>query len=116
VIIGAKNVKDGTLIEVLQKPTDRPGRPKDVDLSNGRFMALYEGYLDVAIYSRGREVTTCGEVQGKEVLPLGEISYTYPLISIKETHLWRPERKERIFYPYPCWHYPWWYYPYCCPW
>jgi outer membrane lipoprotein len=115
VIIGAKNVKQGTLIEVLQKPTDRRGRPRDVDQSDGRFMALYEGYLDPAIYSQGREVTVAGEVKGKRVLPLGEIEYAYPLISIKELYLWPPKVKER-FYPYPYWHYPWWYDPYWGPW
>jgi len=115
VIIGAKNVKQGTLIEVLQKPADRRGRPRDIDQSDGRFMALYEGYLDPAIYSQGREVTVAGEVKGKKVVPLGEIEYAYPLISIKELYLWPPKIKER-FYPYPYWHYPWWYDPYWGPW
>jgi len=117
VLIGAKNLREGTLIEVLQKPTDSQGRPKDADESLGRFLALYDGYLDVAIYSRGREVTVAGEIRGKKVLPLGEIEYTYPLISAKEIHLWRPERKEKIYYyPYPWWHYPCCYYhPYWWP-
>jgi outer membrane lipoprotein len=115
VIIGAKNVKQGTLIELLQKPADRRGRPRDVDQSDGRFMALYEGYLDPAIYSQGREVTVAGEVKGKRVLPLGEIEYAYPLISIKEIYLWPPKIKER-FHPYPYWHYPWWYDPYWGHW
>lgn len=76
VIIGARNLKEGTLIEILQKPVDTSGRPKDVDDSDGRFLALYDGYLDVAIYSRGREVTVAGEIKGKRALPLGEIEYT----------------------------------------
>ncbi len=108
VIIGAKNLEEGTLIEVLQKPADRRGRPRDVDQSDGRFMALYEGFLDAAIYSEGREVTVAGEVKGKRVLPLGEIQYAYPLIAIKEIYLWPPKTKER-FYLYPYWYYPWWY-------
>ncbi len=116
VIIGAKNLKEGTLIEVLQKPADRQGRPRDVDQSEGRFMALYEGYLDAAIYSEGREVTVAGEVKGKRVLPLGEIEYVYPLISIKELYLWPPKIKKERFYPYPYWHYPWWYHPGRGPW
>jgi len=57
VIIGAKNLKEGTLIEMVRKPADIERRPKDCDESDGRFLALYEGYLDVAIYNRGREVT-----------------------------------------------------------
>jgi outer membrane lipoprotein len=64
-------------------------------------------------------VTVAGEIKGKRVLPLDEIDYTYPVISVKEIHLWSPKRKDQ-FYPYPYWHYwhyPWWwYYPYWGPW
>lgn len=116
VIIGAKNQKEGTLIEILQKPTGMDGRPKDVDLSAGRFLAIYDGYLDVAIYAQGREVTVAGEIMGKRGLPLGEIEYTYPLLSVKEIHLW-PLKSQDMVYPYPCWYYPWyfsyWGPPYC---
>lgn len=111
VIIRAENQKEGTLLEVLQKPTDREGRPKDVDHSDGRFLAIHEEFLDVAIYSHGREVTIAGEIKEKRVLPLGEIQYAYPLISVKEIHLWPAEKKERLYpypYPYPHWPYPWW--------
>ena len=116
VILGSKNTKEGTLIEVLQKPGDREGRLKDVDESYGRFLALYNGYLDVVIYSRGREVVVAGAIKGKRVLPLGEIEYTYPLILVKEIHLFKV-RKDESFYPYPYWWYPpWWYHPYWYPW
>ncbi len=116
-IIEAKNMKEGTMIEVLQKPTDSQGKPKKVDRSDGRFLALYDGYLDVAIYTKGRDVTVAGEVKGKKVLPLGEIEYTYPIISVKEIHLWPEKIKERHYHyyhhPLPHLYYPWWYYPPC---
>ena len=112
VIISSVNLKEGTMIEVLQKPADTRGKPKDVDDSEGRFLALYPGYLDVAIYNGGRKVTVAGEVQGKKIQRLGEIEYTYPLISAKEIHLWPVEKKDRVYYPCPSWHYPRWYYPY----
>lgn len=118
IILGSKNTKKGTLIEILQKPADIEGRPKDVDQSDGRFLALYKGYLDVAIYSRGREAIVAGEIKGKRALPLGEIEYTYPLILIKEIHLFKAKKEERVYpYPYPHWWYPsWWNYPYWYPW
>jgi len=59
VIIRSVNLKEGTMIEVLQKPADMQGKPKDVDKSDGRFLALNPGYLDVAIYNGGRKVTWC---------------------------------------------------------
>ena len=115
VIVRSVNLKEGTMIEVLQKPADTRGKPKDVDKSEGRFLALYPGYLDVAIYNGGRKVTVAGEVQGKKIQRLGEIEYTYPLISAKEIHLWPVEKKDRVYYPCPYWHYPWWYGPYWYP-
>ena len=108
VIISSVNLKEGTMIEVLQKPADMEGRPKDVDESEGRFLALNPSYLDVAIYSQGRKVTVGGEVQGKKIQRLGEIEYSYSLIRVKEIHLWPVEKKDRVYYPYPYWHYPWW--------
>ena len=116
IILGSKNTKEGTLIEILQKTANMEGRPKDVDESDGRFLALYNGYLDVAIYSRGREVVFAGEVKGKRILPLDEIEYTYPLISIKEIHLFKAQKETFYAYPYPHWYYPpWYYYPYWYP-
>ena len=112
VIISSVNLKEGTIIEVLQKPADTRGKPKDVDESDGRFLALNPGYLDVAIYNSGRKVTVAGEVQGKRIQRLGEIDYTYPLISAKEIHLWPVEKEDRVYYPCPYWHYPRWYAPY----
>jgi outer membrane lipoprotein len=111
VILGSKNTKEGTLIEMLQKPADIEGRPKDVDESDGRFLALYDGYLDTAIYNRGREALVAGEIRGKRVLPLDEIEYAYPLVSVKEIHLFKVRKEERFYpYPYPYWwHYPYWY-------
>jgi outer membrane lipoprotein len=109
IILGSKNTKEGTLIEILQKPADIGGRPKDVDDSDGRFLALYDGYLDTAIYSRGRDVAVAGEITGKRILPLGEIDYIYPLISIKEIHLFKVRKEEGFrYHPYPYW---WWYHP-----
>ncbi|RZB33107.1 MAG: outer membrane lipoprotein [Desulfobacteraceae bacterium Eth-SRB2] len=117
IILGSKNTKEGTLIEILQKPADMEGRPKDVDESDGRFLALYNGYLDTVIYSRGREAAIAGEIKGKRVLPLDEIEYTYPLISIKEIHLFKPQKEKYYAYPYPHWYYPpWCHYPYWYPW
>jgi outer membrane lipoprotein len=110
-----KNTKEGTLIEIFQKQADIEGRPKDVDDSDGVFLALYDGYLDTAIYTQGREVAVAGEIKGKRVLPLGEIDYTYPLISTKEIHLFKVQKEERYYiYPHP-YRYRWWDYPYLYP-
>jgi len=111
VIISARNLKEGTLIEVLQKPLGYRGEPASGDYSEGRFLALFDGYLDTAVYSKDREVTVAGIVKGRRMQLLDEIEYAYPLIGVKELHLWA-ERTEiqpdpLILYPFP-YRYPYW--------
>jgi len=121
VIVKAENLKEGTLLEIVQKPVTSEKRPRPVDQSDGRFLALYEGYLDVAIYSEGREVTVGGRLKELTEKLLGEIEYTYPVVSAEEVHLWPPrQEKEYYIYPQPYRHYPWYlHYPnrfYPCYW
>jgi len=117
VILRAVNKKEGTMIEVLQLPLDRSDRPKDVDTSGGRFLVMYPGFLDVAIYRPGREITVVGKIQGIRKLPLGEIEYKYPLLRAEKIHLWKIRPEEIKVYheypPYPCWYPYWWWCPYC---
>ncbi len=114
-IIGANNTQEGTLIEVLQRPSDFFGAPEQTDRTEGRFLVLYPSYLDVAVYSKGREVTVGREIAGKKIKPLGEIQYSYPFVVAKELYLWPDPNVERLApYPYPG--YPWWYDPFWRPW
>jgi outer membrane lipoprotein len=114
-IVEAQNKKEGTVIEIVHKNANTFLRPKDADESSGRFLALYDGYLDVAIYAPGREVTVAGQIQEKRVLPLGEIQYSYPLIRVKEIHLWPPRKKGQEYYYWDRWprYYPSYYYWWC---
>lgn len=88
-IASSINTAEGTYIEVVQKPLDYRGAPEDTDVSYGRFIIFYEGYLDTAIYSPGREVTVAGEVMGKRIQRLGEMQYPYLLVRSKEIHLFK---------------------------
>ncbi len=90
VIVSSRNTDEGTYLEVLQKPLDYRGRPKYTDISHGRFIVFYDGFLDSAVYSMGKEITVAGEVLGKTVRPLGEMLYPYPLIRGREIHLFEP--------------------------
>ncbi|MFN3532962.1 MAG: Slp family lipoprotein [Candidatus Brocadia sp.] len=102
IIVEAKNTREGTLLMVLQRPAGFHGKPKDVDETEGRFLALVSHYLDVAVFTKGRAVTIAGEVQGKRILPLDKTEYTYPLIHVKEIYLWPVEKS--YYSPYPSWH------------
>ncbi|BCB95600.1 hypothetical protein JZK55_05220 [Dissulfurispira thermophila] len=104
VIVSSMNAKEGTYIEVIQKPLDYRGRPENTDVSYGRFIIIYEGYLDTAIYSQGREVTVAGEVMGKMERPLGQIKYQYLLIKSKELHLFEQHYGVPIKFGIGIWH------------
>jgi outer membrane lipoprotein len=92
-IIETQNLSNKTLVVVLQRPLGSRGEPGAGDVSEGRFIITTAGFLDPAIYSSGRKITVAGRVVGKEVRPLGEITYAYPVIEKCELYLW-PEEKS----------------------
>ena len=53
-IVSIRNLTEGTLLEVLQKPLDAMDRSLDTDQTEGRFMALCKGYLDPAVSKDAR--------------------------------------------------------------
>jgi len=120
VIVRVKYKEDVTLLEIYQTEMNREDRPVDLDVSGGRFLAQYGGFLDRAIYRKGREVTIAGIVKGVKIMKLGEIDYHYPYILIKDIHLWKVEEPRTCdpypWYPIGLWGMrgPWgpWYYPY----
>jgi outer membrane lipoprotein len=85
-------VKQGTLIEVEQKPLDYWGKPRRTDRSGGRFLVHYSAYLDPLVYAPGREITVAAEVEGTRSKALGDIEYSYPVVLSKELKLWPRER------------------------
>ena len=108
VIVKAVNRKDGTLLEVYQTEIDSMGRPINLDISGGRFLAHYKGLLESEIYHKGRKVTIAGIVQGEQAMRLGQIDYHYPFLIIKDIYLWRKEQHRRYEpYPWGFWD-PWW--------
>lgn len=98
VIVSSKNIKEGTLIEVLQRPMDSDGRPEETDATDGRFLVQGDRFLDPAVYQGGRLITVVGEVVGSKTMPIDEIMYQYPVLTIKELHLWRPSTGPRFFF------------------
>lgn len=92
IIVSSRNTDEGTYLEVLERPLDSLERPEATDKSRGRFIILYEGYLDSAVWSKGREVTVAGEVMGKMVRPLGEMEYPYLLVKSKKLYLLEQRR------------------------
>jgi outer membrane lipoprotein len=80
-----------TWMEVLQQPLDWQKKPKGGDISEGRFLVHFDGFLDPAVYAAGRKITIVGKVEGKKAQPLKEMEYVYPVLKPQEHHLWTIE-------------------------
>ncbi len=96
VIIETRNTREGTVIEVLERPLDRQGRPRETDDSAGRFLIQSDQFLDPADFHPGKRISLVGEVTGQEVRPLGDMHYRYPVLTAKELHLWEPRSSPQV--------------------
>lgn len=118
-VITAKRLKTGTRIEVLQLPLGDNYEPlTDRMATQGRFFAMETKPMDPAALPPGTRVTVVGEVSGSTTLPLDEIEYVYPVLTIRQVHVWSPPTDVRYLYQpvYPGYYYfwgpygryPWW--------
>ena len=108
------NKVDKTIIQIVHAPLGSLDRPGNIDHSKGRFIIEYEGFLDSAIYSEGREITLAGEIIGSRKGLIGEMDYTFPLLKSIKIHLWEVQKEEHEYRPSPFFCDPF-YYPYCRP-
>jgi outer membrane lipoprotein len=112
-ILQTTNLREGTRLEILQRPLNESETPKLTDTTGGRFMAFCEEYLDPAVYAPRRRITVAGQVLGSYSGKVGEVDYVYPLISCEEIHLFPTASAELRRYAGD----PWWYGdPFFYPW
>lgn len=109
-IISVENLAQETRIEILSRPLDDEGKPKD-DRSIGRFIARIEGYLEPEEYPKNREITITGNIVEVVQKPVSDYPYPYPVVEVEAYYLW-PEEKN---YTHPYYYDPFYdpfYYPY----
>jgi len=112
-VLGARRLKEGTRIEILQLALDSSLQPTmDLSKSQGRFIAMQKQFLDPATIPPGTFVTVTGEIAGSVTLPLDETEYTYPLLNVTNLRVWtendeEPPRIRRPIGPGPYWG-PYW--------
>jgi outer membrane lipoprotein len=111
-VLRSKRLKDSTEIEILQLPLDASDRPVSrLNLSEGRFLAFQEEFLDPATVPAGTLVSLIGEVMGSRTQALDESEYKYPLLKVMTVKVW-PARREYPRQYWDPWPYPYWYRPY----
>lgn len=105
-IARVENRSDETLIEIVEHPLRRYGRPQASYQSEGRFVAQIPGFLDPAIYDEGRRITVIGTLKGSIHRKIGEHPYEFPLVAADEHRLWEEPDPGYTDYRYS----PYWYY------
>ncbi len=112
IIVDTRVTDEGTLIEAIYVPVNSLGYLKNLSAVDGRYLALYDGFLDPLIFRKDREITLAGEFVENRRGKIDGMEYVYPLFRIKEIYLWEEKRYYYISPPPPPWYYPpWWYDP-----
>lgn len=112
-IANATHEPGETLIEIIENPGASGGGIVDPDISGGRFVASFPGFLDSSIYRPGRIITVGGAIAGSKIKQVENMSYSLPVLKAEEHFLWNEDiypqyRRQRSYLPYgpaPAW---WW--------
>lgn len=114
-IIRVDTAADRTCFEILGRELDDSARPRRRDESAGRFLACRDGFYDPEVFTKGREVTVTGTLDGNELRKVGDYDYRYPRVAADVIYLWqKPVARARYYDPYPWYGYgfgwdPFWY-------
>lgn len=100
-----------TCFEILSRQVDRSMQPKNVDQTEGRFVACKAGFYDPEIFEKDREVTLTGKIIHMDTRKVGEYDYHFPVVDIEFMTLW-PVRREPAYYQYGPYRPYYWHYPY----
>lgn len=113
-VISVENKTDHTRIVAVQSPLGVGQKPKAKDLSQGRLILIYNGFIDPEVYAKDRQITVGGKILNSSATD-PKAPYPFLEIEVKEIHLWPIEKPS----PDPCWYdcyypfyYPWWWHPY----
>ncbi|WP_304412335.1 MULTISPECIES: Slp family lipoprotein [unclassified Thioalkalivibrio] len=106
VVAGVENTDDGTRLEIVARPLGRDARPRETDVSPGRFRVWVDDFLEPRDHAPGREVTVRGRIAGSEEGRIGEHVYEFVQLEAEAVHLWerRPPPQDRRYDP---WYDPW---------
>ncbi len=105
IIISTATRTGETEITALETPLGSGEKPENSEYTGGRFIAVTPQFLDPVVYAKGRKITVAGQLSGASSRPLAKSmrSYSYPVISIRQIHLWSiPEYSPPDY---------WWYGP-----
>lgn len=93
-IINVVNGPHGGSIYIVCLPLPDSGEPMARGPSPGRFIATSPDYLEPQMLPQGSRITVAGSLNGVLTEQLGKMPYAYPVLEIKEFHVWPPKAGE----------------------
>ncbi len=90
-ILTTVNETNGDFVTILQAPLDARERPGSTKLSQGRFIVRSSEFLDPEVYRPGAKITVAGVLSGTEAQKVGNRSYDFPVVKLRDVCFWRPE-------------------------
>lgn len=87
-VIEVKNFETYSVIQLVQFPLNRYGRPVEDGASQGRFFSRSADFLDPEIYQLGAMVTVVGQITEDETIKVDQKTLVLPVVGIEETKVW----------------------------
>jgi len=109
-VLEVVNEKKVTRLTCLASPLGTGQEPKSKDLSQGRLLLVYNGFLDPEVYSKDRKITVAGTLLGSSATEAQTHPFPYLRLQVETIHLWPVEK------PIPRDPYYWDPWPYYSPW
>lgn len=107
-VVLVQNQKLQTRIEAVQAPLGIGQQPKSKDLSQGRLILIYDGFIDPEVYTKERQITVGGPLMGSSTTERQNHPYPYLRIRIEEIHLWPKPQPATLdpFWDDECYYHP----------
>jgi outer membrane lipoprotein len=87
-VIEVRNFPDHTEVEMLGYPLDSSQRPQANGQAQGRFIAIYAGYVEALNFPPGSLVTISGQLNSARSDNVDQAAYVYPLVNVAQSHRW----------------------------
>ncbi|MEO8997339.1 MAG: Slp family lipoprotein [Nitrosospira sp.] len=100
VIIDVENEENFTLVQVLSYPLNFYGRPQISKSAEGRFVIKSSEFLDPAVYTKDREITVAGKLEGDIQRMIGKKTVLLPLLASQAFYLWPVSQNDPYGYGY----------------
>jgi len=86
-ILEINNLEQSTELTILSYPLDSYEKPKYKANSTGRFIAVYNGFLEPTDFSRGKLVTVLGRLAAPRDGSVNQAPYQFPVLDINQISL-----------------------------